>query len=93
MRPRHKAPSKSTAAASPAAARRNTHLALPLYGTEQLPNVGILAPATSSQGDAKSNEALFHNISVQAPSLSYISENAPPVGNAHESTSLFTVAA
>ncbi len=40
-----------------------------------------------------SNEASFHDISVQAPSLSSISENAPPVGNAHESTSLFTVAA
>ncbi len=39
------------------------------------------------------NKALFHDISVQAPSLSSISENAPPVGNAHESTSLFTVAA
>jgi hypothetical protein len=97
MRPRHKAPSKSTAAASPAAspaaACRNTHLALRLYSTEQLPNVGILASTTSSQGDETSNEASFHNISVQAPSYSSISENAPPVGNAHESTSLVTVTA
>jgi hypothetical protein len=97
MCPRRKAPSKSTAAASPAAspaaAHRNTRLASHLYGTEQSPNVGILALATSSQGDETSNEALFHDISVQEPSLSFISENAPPVGNAHELTSLFTVAA
>ncbi len=97
MRPRHKAPPRSTAAASPApspaAARRNTHLASLLYGTEQLPNVAILASALSTQGDETSNEALFHDISVQAPSLSSISENVPPVGNAHESTCLFTVAA
>jgi hypothetical protein len=66
---------------------------LHLYGTEQSPNVGILASATSSQGDETSNEASFQDISVQAPSLSSISEHAPPVGNTHESTSLFTVAA
>jgi hypothetical protein len=96
MPPRHKAPSKSTAAASPAAspgaARRSTHLALRLYGTEQSPNVGSLVLATSYQGDATLNEASFHDISVQAPSLASISENAP-IDNAHESTSHFTVAA
>jgi hypothetical protein len=96
MRPRHKAPSKSTAAASPATspgtARRSTRLASCLYGTEQLPNVGSLESATSCQGDATSNEASSHDISVQAPSLASISENAP-IGNAHELTSLFTVPA
>ncbi len=62
-----------------------------LYNTEHLPNVGSLALATSCWGDAMLNEALFHDFSVQAPSLASISENTP-IGNAHELTSLFTVA-
>ncbi len=112
MRPRNKAPSKSTAAASPAAspgsarrstrlvsnvaaspaaspgsARRSTRLLLHLYGTEQLPSVSILALTTYQDVYTTSNEALFHDISVAARRLSFISENAP-FDNNHESTTL-----